>query len=705
MKVGISPFLGLLQPSGRRSVFLGVIGVLWGAPILMGEEVPVTLDEVVVSEKTNGSEEATKNLKQLAGGVTVVDLERFKQGASVSMADSLQFVPGVYARSRNQSAQARLSIRGSGAARNSDVRGIALQLNGLPLNGADADSDYLTAIEPLSLSQIHVIRSANATGSVSNHLGGSIDFITHTGRTAPRGWIQAQFGSHDFYRQHAMSGWTSGAWDGFVDIDQLTSDGEREQNQQSRQHFDLNLGWQGGDFENRLYLTRVQSDEELPGALTNAQMSQNSTQSAPNTNPLFDRRLADWRDRVKWNRVADRFAWKGDDVQVSGGAWVSYAEVKNPRNQVFDFFYHDAGTRLELKREDEIAGHGNQFTAMLTPVYAWEQDAVYRNLGGGVRGAPVDRTRSEWMNVDLFLQDRFEIIESLHGILSLSGGYASRALQDQVVLSNERGTHDQVDYVTWAPALGMVYDWSPEIQIYGNAVRSEEPPTMRDLYQQGSSDFVGQRTQTASTLEIGARGEQGRWGWDGAIYRSWLKNEFLISETFPGAGDTVTRNAERSTRLGVESGLTTELLAESLQVKREDSLKWAQTFTWNDFEITRDPLYANRALPGIPEYLIQEELMYRNPSGFYSGPNVQVQPEGIWVDYDNTVKSDSFAIFGWKMGYLSARGLELFLEVENMTDERYAKEISVIGNAAGLDQRVYFPGGGRSFYCGVAWRW
>lgn len=682
------------------------------------QPIPTVLPEVLVTEKpfsllggtTPTLAESEEAWGRLAAAATVKNMSRAQEGADVTLADSLAMIPGVYARSRNQSPQTRLSIRGSGLARNADVRGIALQLNGLPLNAADSDFDYLTAIEPLSLSQIIVIRSANASGATVNNLGGSIDFISNTGRNSGPGMVRAEFGSYGYFRQNASGAWQTEQSDGYGSINNLMLDGYRDHSQQNRQHFDVNLAWsEKGHWENRLYFTRVQSEEELPGALTQAQIFSNPRQAATSPNPLFNRALADWKDEIEWNRVADQFFLQGSDQKVRGGFWFSYAEIRNPRNQIYDVNYHDTGGRITWEREMFLGERENTFSAAWTPTYAWSSDPVYQNLLGGNRGAMVEDSSRQWFNSDLYLQNRLQLRPDLSWIMSLQFSYALRSLQGHLNPAGGVATRDRTDYYAVSPATGLVYEPIENIQFYGNAARSAEPPTMGDLYAPGLPDFLPQKIQTAVTLEVGTRGRKGALRWEAVFYQSWLENEFLVSETFPGSGITVTRNTPNSTHRGVEAGLGWEFLpqpdhADSVPVEG-DSLLLNGTLTWNDFFLENDPLYGDNRLAGVPEIVSQLTLRYRHGSGFYAEPNVLIQPEGMYADYANTLRSDTFTIFGFRLGYERPTGPQIFLEVQNLSDETYITDVSVIGNAHGLDQRVFWPGSGRAFYVGLAWKW
>src|SRR5690606_7434757 len=71
----------------------------------------------------------------------------------------------------------------------------------------------------------------------------------------------------------------------------------------------------------------------------------------------------------------------------------------------------------------------------------------------------------------------------------------------------------------YAPRLGLRYDVTPNVQVYGNLSRSVEPPHPWSLIWSAPAVSGGQiqpiemQNQTATTLELGGRGDAafGRW--------------------------------------------------------------------------------------------------------------------------------------------------------------------------------------------------
>ena len=128
------------------------------------------------------------------------------------------------------------------------------------------------------------------------------------------------------------------------------------------------------------------------------------------------------------------------------------------------------------------------------------------------------------------------------------------------------------------------------------------------------------------TVELGTRGEHGRFQWELSLYHSWLRNELLELNDAQG-NDLGDVNVNRSYHQGIEASLDIELLrsVSSRKIKKglEGSLRLNQTYTLNDFHFDGDPVFGNNRIAGIPVHVYEAELLYETANGFYAGPNLR----------------------------------------------------------------------------------
>src|SRR3546814_10629295 len=82
------------------------------------------------------------------------------------------------------------------------MRGITLLQDGIPINLADDNGDF-QELDPQVFERIEVYRGANALSMGGSTLGGAINAVTPTGRTAPRFEFRLDGGSFSTIRGKA----------------------------------------------------------------------------------------------------------------------------------------------------------------------------------------------------------------------------------------------------------------------------------------------------------------------------------------------------------------------------------------------------------------------------------------------------------------------------------------------------------------------
>src|SRR5690606_26450687 len=114
-----------------------------------------------------------------------------------------------------------------------------------------------------------------------------------------------------------------------------------------------------------------------------------------------------------------------------------------------------------------------------------------------------------------------------------------------IAYSNQTTTPGSIDYQNWslAPRIGLRYQLTPELQLFGNLTRSIDPPL--DWRYANARDQISPLTeQKGNTLEIGIKGLIGEVEGGLSIYRSWIRDALLTvvdeAETARQGGTVVT---------------------------------------------------------------------------------------------------------------------------------------------------------------------
>jgi iron complex outermembrane receptor protein len=680
------------------------------------------LPEVLVQDKKQPAtltapspETAAERLNRVAGGVNLLKADDYKRARVANIKDALDFAPGVYIQPRFGSDESRLSIRGSGLQRTFHGRGLFLSQDGVPLNLADGGFDF-QAVEPLATSYIEIFRGANALQYGAQTLGGSINFISPTGYTSSPLQTRAEAGSFGYLRGQLSSSLAEGPADYYASLTYYSRDGFQDHSHQSTQRVFANVGLQiDPQLETRFFLTYTQTDSELPGSLTKAQLEADPTQAARTVpgffTDRFDNMRSNWKRDFELIRLSNKTVYSWDNQRLEAGLFWSYKDLDHPILFVIDQLSNDMGAQLRYVNENDFLGNKNILTVGLnTAVGQTEDNRFINNLGN--RGRKFYDADLLAANIDLYAENQHYVLDKLALIAGAQFSYANRDMRETLPLPRR----DYQDYYGFSPKLGARYEVTPTTQLFANVSRSFEPPSFGELvsgvpaFPETTPVFSGIRNldaQSATTVEIGSRGREGVFAWDIAFYHAWVDNELLAYQTAPGLTQTLngTATLHQGIELGFDVTLAEELLAKKTKLEKPDQLTLRQVYNWSNFQFASDPVFGRNALAGLPEHYYRAELRYDHPCGFYIGPNIEWVITKMPVDFAHTWFADPFALVGVRVGYQTRHGLGIFFEAKNLTDQTYAATTNVVPNAAGRDTNAFLPGDGRAFYGGVEWKW
>lgn len=626
---------------------------------------------------------ALEALQKTPGGVAVVEAKTFTNGRAGTLEDSLRLAPGVFAVSRFGSDEARVSIRGSGLQRTFHGRGLMLLQDGVPLTLADGSFD-MQAVEPLATRYIEVERGANALRYGAGTLGGAINYISQTGRSSPPLVLRAEGGSYGYQRLQVAAGGQRGDLDGFASLSALQQEGFRDHARQQNLRLFSNVGVQLGDgVETRFYFTAVDTDSELPGNLTFAQLRDNPRQA--NTANVTRDQKRDFR----LYRLANRTQIRHDDASTT--EITSFFATKDLFHPIFALIAQDnrdGGIGLRHERHTHWLGMAQDHVAGIQ----WrrgltlDERFMYQGASGHARGALDHRQKQTANQVDAYAQSSWHWTSRF---TTVAGVQHTSATRSQVVLQDAFApspTYSQ-RYDRLTPRMGIIYRINPDVQLYGNLSGSFEPPSFSETLNNAPL-----RAQRAMTTELGLRGDaqQGavRLAWDAAYYRARVQNE-LLQITLDGANRPGTTNAGNTLHQGVELALAA------------DSTDWRAraSYLFNDFRFREGPFKGND-IAGLPRQVLTAEAALRVATKTWVGPTLRAASRAF-VDHANTLAAPGYAAWGLKLQHQLDAGLDLFVEARNLADKRYAATTDVVMNANGQDAARFLPGEGRALYTGI----
>lgn len=674
--------------------------------VLLGQAAPAkaqsqSLAPIVIKAQDSGSltapsqNAARKQLEQTPGGVELVPDSAWRDTQAATVKDILDYTPGVFAQPK-WGEDSRLSIRGSGLSRYYHMRGIALYQDGAPLNNADGSTDFQW-VDPTAYRYTEVYKGANALRYGAGTLGGAINFVTPTGNDADAFQGRADLGSFGWRRTQLSSGFAGETVDGFVTGSWQRQDGFRDHSVGESLRASGNIGWRLTDHvETRFYLTGVRIRQELPGSVTRDQ-ALNDPRRAAAANQLND-----WQRNIDGGRISNRTVVSAGNTQYEFGGWLAQSHLRHPIYQYIDNDYTDYGAYTRLVNTAALAGHGNRLTLGLT----WSAGKVnagnYVNVGGN-RGAAISRTHDRSNNITLYGENAFDIVPGVSLIAGMQYLHAERRRSDLFNDGKPATRSGEKSYGFFNPKLGVLWQVSPQWQVYGNVSRSAEPPTFGDMNFATSNDLARLQPQRATTFEIGTRGEAGDFGWDASLYHARIRNEFQCISSMFSICDKTT-NLDRSIHQGLELGMRwTVLRGLFAQSHQTDSLQLKAAYTFSDFRFDDDKDWGGNHIPGVPRHFLRAEIIYRHPAGFHLGPNVEWVPQAYYVDNVNGIKTASYVLLGFRAGWEKGP-YSFYIEGRNLTDRRYIASASIT-DRANAGSALFEPGTGRAVFAGVQVRY
>ncbi|MCG8591148.1 MAG: TonB-dependent receptor [Proteobacteria bacterium] len=664
---------------------------------------------------------ARERLERIPGAVGVVDDSTYRDSFTQSIGDALLFTPGVFADTSAQR-ESRISIRGSGLNSSFERRGITVLRDGVPISRAGGLTEF-QEIDPISIDYIEVYKGANGLRYGGMSLGGAVNIVSPTGRTASPGvQVRLEGGSFATTRAHGSVALANETADLYVGATGLRSEGYRDHSDVRSVYGHANLGIRLGDLgEMRFYATALSDNLELAGSLGLRDALDNPRDAArpvtigpffpggPVTvldpGPIAD----DWDRNLDVYRASNVTKIELDHASIEGSFWFAYRDLDHAITRfagIIDQEEKEYGG--QLRAEGDFVWADRDFAWVVgASVASSDNDARAFENDFGDRGDLRSRSDQDARNWFVYAQADAEITDSWTAIAGLQ--YLDTKRKNRARFQDTSG---QVSESQFNPRVGLLWDFDERTQFFVNANRSFEPASMADLTAGGALDFTPLRAQDAWTFEIGSRGQRRFVAWDLAYYRSWVEDEF-VDLPVPGASGFLSRtfNAGDTIHQGIEAGL-------SFFVDRPEldelglGLSFRAVYTWNDFFFDSEPdgvvgtgSLSGNQLPAIPEHVLLFEARLEYQKKASVSVNVRHVPRGPYVDFANTKRIPDYTLVGISGSVDVLENLRFFVSGENLGDETFISNLTTVADQSIENANVFTPGQGRAFFGGLEWRY
>ncbi|MEX1196268.1 MAG: TonB-dependent receptor [Pseudohongiellaceae bacterium] len=656
------------------------------------------LEEIVVT-----GTRSEQQLGQVPLAISLVNLRDIQLGRQeLSLDESLARVPGLFMQNRyNFTQDLRVSIRGFGSRASFGIRGIKVFADGIPVTLPDGQSGT-DDLDIGSAGSIEVIRgpSASLYGTAS---GGVISLTTEEPPEEPSTEAKLTLGEYGHEKYQIKTGGRSGRLGYLVNASHMKMEGYREHSEV--QHSLLNSKFTY-DIDDVSTLTAIANAVNSPtandaGGVTRDDVAEDRRQAqSRNTSSnagekfnqqrlglIYDRQLADGHELT----LRTYTMWKDFQTFIPIGSHIPFVGDDG----VVEYDRHFFGGGAMYTFTDSVAGLPNVLT-IGTDLDIQKDDRQRFINNAGVQGDRVFDQMEEAESLGVYFRNETSLTDTV--TLSLGGRYDNLDLtvNDRYLENGDQS--GALDFNEFSPAVGLMWNAAPSLNLYTNYATSFETPTFTELGTPAQEldvnlgGFNNVTAQQADSFEIGAKGAlmDGRLFYDVAAYTMEVDDEISNIVSIENRAFFENANTDRD---GFEA---------QIQAQLTDRLDLTASYTFSDYtfsEFANEPDAEGQWVPGIPRHQYYAELAYTHPNGAYviwDALNVG----RFYADNANADEVDSYLVSSLRFGNDYEFGnttVAPFFGINNLFDEEYFSNVRA--NAFG--GRAFEPAPERHVYGGV----
>ncbi|HJP84794.1 MAG TPA: TonB-dependent receptor [Gemmatimonadaceae bacterium] len=688
----------------RFAIALG--GCLIAIPAAFAQDTAATRLEPVVIEVSRG---ARRPMLTLPFSVTVQTPDSLRPGQRhLALDETLLLIPGLTVSNRNNPSQdPRISIRGFGARSAFGVRGIRVLRDGIPLTLPDGQTpvDYL---DLESVGRVEVMRGS-ASSLYGNAGGGVIDLRTSAPPPLPiAATVRRWQGAFDSRRTVAKAEGETGGFGYQANAARTEADGYRDY---SRQRMNNGFARLSYDDERNSYgvewLGVNTPVAQNPGALTRAQFETDPTMA----DPFSIAKKA--RKAVTQSQVGVTARHYASSLELEGSAYAGTRHLDNPLTfGIVDLGRRISGGNVRATVPVSLFGADNRITIGSELQLQNDLRLNFTNCNNvppltaptatcpdisAERGSVTLDQREKVSSIGSYLRDEIQ----LGDVFALMAGARADAVRFRVedMLIDASNPDDSGERLLHAvsPMAGLLARISDSHSAYFNVSTAFETPTATELGNQPSGAGGINRDlkpQRSLTYELGLKGVTAiGLQYSTSVFATSVHDELIPFDVPSSPGRRFYRNAGRTSRRGVELGLSYDLRA----------LQFGGAYTYANYRFVDFAVgtaqYAGNRIPGIPAQTLQASATLR--TSIASLVTEGSFADKMFVDDPNSESAPGYGIVNARLvssALWRGSGAELTAGAQNVFDRKYVSSVSV--NAAG--GKFYEPGSRRAFFVGLS---
>jgi iron complex outermembrane recepter protein len=678
---------------------------------------------VTLTSKSNSSSEVVvvghsnhRKLSETAGGISYLARSETQRSSNVSLAQSLNSVPGVRMEESGFGGSSRLSIRGSLLRSPWGLRNIKVYWNDLPLTDATGSSSAFNAIDVQSVGSIEVLKGPS--GSLYGAGIGGVMLVSSSRAKFGDEGVETgvTLGSFGLLRITSSVMEVSSNSDINISLIGQQLDGFRDHNAASKKVFNL-----AGNYypnENRrvsVFVLHSDSNYELPGALDSIETE---------TNPRAAHPYAEKGDnRVAINRTIlglSQSIQLAENFSNTTGLYGTFHVKDNPwgTGTHYNGYTEEAASGFGIRTRFTYAARKGSLKARVTVGGEYQLSAAiekqYAN-NSGERG----EMKNDWEHITqqgmLFTQMEFDLPLEFIVTMGASLNFSKLDIEDRLV-SADMSQGLVTDFPpTFAPRFGLVKKIGDFMSVHGSIGYGFSPPTNWEV-QTPAGINRNLRPESAMNYEVGARGAilQRRLNYDLGVYMLFLSNSIVsrVNES----EEIFFSNSGSVEQLGVEIAISYSIL--------DDSKNWLSVLRpWISYAYSRYHFrkffienynsnisatiiedYSGNSIPGVAPNVVGVGVDLELKHGLRINTVMNFIDE-MPVNNENTKSMNSYVLLGlkcsWERIVAKRFRLNVFGGIDNALDSNYNIFVAING----VNGRYYNPGPLRNYYGGLSFKW
>jgi iron complex outermembrane receptor protein len=295
-------------------------------------------------------------------------------------------------------------------------------------------------------------------------------------------------------------------------------------------------------------------------------------------------------------------------------------------------------------------------------------------------------------NQAVYAQANWAVIPTLHVVGGARYDWISYDYKNNLIPSSVTGAPDeQRDYHKASPKFGVIWNITPQVDVYSNWSQGFVPPEVSSLY--GANLVTPNLTEaTFSNIDAGLRFNLFDRRFDGelTVYRLDGEDE-VISYTKPD-NTREPRNSGKTRHEGIELGgrwNITDLYEQSLKLSGSIA-----RHRYTQYQPSSTVNYSGNDMPSSPKSFGTVEYQIKPL------PELSLSVEGVyvssyWMNDANTVKYNGHTLLNLRANY-KQDAYEVYGQILNAADVHYADSVSFSNNQAN-----YTPGAPRTYLLGL----